>query len=264
MFAPWTPLSRCAGNSSWHAHGGAEGGEFLGAAALLIAHDERRIHCQRLGVFGPAHGEDAQKRLFAGARNDFAPAHEAQAGRVCRRLHAFALVPGFARHERSATRQAGRSGSAIGLDPATVLEPARRALNTIRFGPGPYREIGWRARDEIESSLKISWLAKIAHLDLGAHGDPIPSEGALGQAGRDLLRLDTDESCVRKPPCQKQQHAPDAAPKIQTVRGWSVRDQAGSQVSGQKIVKGCAMPVEPLQEPPVAGKPAQIFIGARP
>lgn len=48
------------------------------------------------------------------------------------------------------------------------------------------------------------------------------------------------------------------------MRGRILGDQAGGQVSSQEIIEGGAMPIESLQEAPVAGEPAQIFVRAGP
>ena len=251
----WRRFRSNAFPSGWHAHGGTDRTELIGAAAVCAAHDQRSYQTS-----GSAARPCAWRRCTEAApcpREGQSRASVRDAGRPrSRRLHTFALVPGFARHEGRAGRQPDTAASAIGFDTAAMLEAAGSALNTIRLWPGPDGKIRRRARDEVEGRVD-NCRARENRAPISARA-PMPFQVSerLARPAETAWASTPTRRAVGKAPSQKQEHATDAAPKIQAMFWARFRDQAGGQVGSQEIVERGAVPIEALQESPVSGEPA--------
>ena len=138
-------------------------------------------------------------------------------------------------------------------------------MNLVGFQSRPAREIRGCSRHQIERRFRLQQLAlaQITRNNGAPVTDAIPGDGAAGQLRADGLRLDASNGRCGEPPRHQQQHRSDATTQIQDARGIGA-DAAAGEMRRDQIVQREPMAVGALQEAPVAGQPAEIFIGVRP
>src|SRR5439155_323103 len=167
--------------------------------------------------------------------------------------------------EAAARRQPARRRDAVVLDPPAQLEVARRALLARRRRRTTDTEVWRRPRDEVE---RRRWqqrrVAQVAEHDVTPAGGIVPGERAPCERDARLLGLDADGARRRKAPGKQHQDGADAAAEVENRPRRRLLDDTGGEPRRHEVVERPAVPVESLQDPPVAGEIAEVLARTRP
>ena len=132
----------------------------------------------------------------------------------------------------------------------------RRARTQVRRGPGHEVEGGAFRKGQRIPEISASNLATVL--------DAVPAERAAREPDALGLRLHPHAARPGEAPREEEQHGADAATEVGDPRGERGACLRGREPCGDEIVEGPAVPVEPLEDAPVASEVAEVLPCARP